>query len=947
MDKYRESDFQNEIKNIFVNKGWNNIGTNLKMVDETFFRDSLSKYLQIKYSIFENEIQEIFNNINNKLSSDWFKNNKIAFLDIIKNGISTELTRKNNKPNYKIFDFSNNKNNNYEIADEVWITKDSRMDIVLFVNGLPIFTFELKSIFEDNKTLKDAFNQIKGYLETDNPKFATFNIAQIVAKNYNFAKIGSICTKSIDDWYNLFSKNDPNSFFEIFKKIRISNYLKWGVLFSRGDKRLRKKIILRKHQYEAILKIQNAILNKKGGYIWHTQGSGKTVTISALISSFKFNENFASITSIIDVDRKELVSNMYNTLTSFDHDHFDGEKIEKATSRNELKKTLSQRKYKGIIISTTQKFGNWKEVSDRQDLIIISDEAHRSHSVNEDITNDKISYLEKINQALPNALRYGVTGTPIFETDKSTYNMFGELLHTYTMKQAEIDEIIVPLQVQFIDIPLKIKNKSKRLLQQKFKRIKEKGKIIDTSVDRLDFITDKIKEKFLSERANHNILNDDTLKAMVVTNSREQGYEIYKILRNKIFLNKEGKIHFIATDDKDRKNSEIHKYLRENSKNKSLWSERFKNEKTKIEMVVVVDMLLTGYNVPNLRLMFLDKEIQKHNLLQAISRANRKFGKKRIGTIFSFRDIKKELEETLRVYRETTKDTSNLIRTSKDAEERIKKLVQKIHNKYKLDMMKINFNEKLKEMHDIKNKYENNRQFIKTIQDIINLSTLVIKWKNEKLRIIVLLFKLILKTKQMASPSFIDITEKEFNDLLNSIQVNKKLVKETRFATLDEIFSLNISKKEIVLNIIKQKITEAIKKEFSFSREERETLLMQLEKIIKEYNGKNLDYIREKLNNFNNKVSKNSNLKEYTKLMLFQTKKIIRKELKPQTLNDIDKIFSEDNERWRQNPATKGKISNKIFKAIEKNEVDIGENEIIDIIHFTFEEIKNRGYYGY
>ncbi len=942
MENYYEKDFQKELVSLFVSKNWKQIEIDKnECLNKPFFERSLTKYLKNKYSISEDEINEIIANINEELSSSWFKNNKYGIINVIKNGITTKFIRENKKVPYKIIDFKNIKNNAFEIAKEVWIEEHAKVDVVLFINGLPIFVFELKSIMNDNATLKDAFEQIKTYLETDNPKFATFNVAQIVAKSFSDAKIGSICTSSIDGWYNIFKERKNDSFFEIFKKNKILNYLRWGVLFSKNNK---VKYILRHHQYDAVLKMQSAILNRKSGYIWHTQGSGKTITISALISSLKFDDKLISNTTIIDVDRITLSNNMFRTLQKIDPEHFNFESIQKANSRDHLKNYLAKRKYKGIIISTTQKFDNWGEISDRDDLIVISDEAHRTHSTKNYLLNDdKKTYLEKINQTLPNALKYGFTGTPIFETDKSTYAMFGECIHQYTMKQAEIDDIIVPIQIQIINAPLKIK-KDQKINLSKFKKIRRKKEIIDLSKDRLDFITDEIKKKFVSERNSHYSLGyEDTFKAMVVTNSKKQGHEIYKLLLKKIFENNTNKIHFIA-DDKDRRDAEVHKYLKKTSKNKRFWINDFQNAKTPIEIIVVVDMLLTGYDVPNLRLMFLDKNIQKHNLLQAITRVNRKFEKKQIGTVFSFKNIKAQLKETLKSYRDTTNDHSNLIQTSKDGEKSIKNLVKKINNDFGFDLTKINFKNPLLEVNKIKLELEENNQFNELIREINNLSTIVIKWKDKKLEKIALFCKLLFKSNQTKSPSFIDISDVEFRKLLNSTEIDKKLIKEVTYVSLDDVLSLKISDKQIILKIVEKKIIHAIKNDLSILKEERLTLFEQLKKIIQDYNNENFDITYEKIQNFGDLILKNNNFIEYTKLISKQAKLIINKNFSFKTLQKIDDKFKLNKEIWKQNPSTKKQLKREIREIILENEINLNEDQIQKIISEAFKEIESRGY---
>lgn len=933
--KYTEKEFQLEITKLIKSKGYNETIINNECKNEALNKKTLTNFLSLKYKIGDDEINEIINEIYRKIDrSSWYKNNKTAFLDFLRNGIQTKYTRKNNLSSYHLVDFNDINDNIFEIAQEVYINESSRVDIVLFVNGLPIYIFELKSAFRDEATLRDAFQQVKGYLTDENQLFATFNIAQIVAKNFNYSKIGSIGSNTLDTWFDIISEDGvTQDFVNFFSKKSVIEYLKWGVLFGKSNNK-KEKFILKKHQHQAIKNILKSLLINKGGYVWHTQGAGKTITMSALIIAMMRTNGLSNFTSIIDVDRTDLVDNVIDTFKKIDPIHFDDQFINKAKSRNELKEYLSTRKYRGVIVTTTQKFEDWGEVSSRDDLLIISDEAHRSHKESSVAINDK-TYLEKMQVALPNAIKIGFTGTPIFETDISTFAMFGECIHKYTMKQAEIDKVIVPINCSFYKIPLEIKREALEF-SGKYGKIIENKRIWSESNARLEYITDVIADKFKHSKMHHKSLDvktqhitEDKFKAMVVTDSKIEGFKIYKLLLQKIFKGDDKKIKFVASfsnqDEKERKNSEVNAYLNSTKNDKQVNILKFKEADSEIEVMVVVDMLITGYDVPNLRMLFLDKNVKMHNLLQTIARVNRKYPQKEYGTVISFRDLEEEMREALIAYTSTTNDHETIIKLSQNSEKEIEKICHKVLTEFKIDLISESENLVGYNANIIKDRWGEDKKFMTLINEIILVSSAIIKWENKMNARVAMLCKIIVQSKRFEKPTYIDISDEDFNKLLELTEVKKEFIKVIEYTSLSEIIHSNIND-ESMLNAFSIKMKAIINKDQSLTKEEKLSLLEQLKKIIENYNGKNKIEIIDEIITFEKSINKGKDLSILTKILIQTVKEVAKKDLADTTKFIINDYFEKMGAAFDIKQLTVGEQKNvkfKINEILRENEPDL------------------------
>lgn len=927
-----EREYQKDIINGFIKRGWIKKEKNNSLQPLDFYdKNELRKFLKKRYKfLIDNdlEISEIFSKIDSKINTNsWFDNNVSGLKDILNEGISTNYTKENEKKPYFLIDLNNPHNNNLSIQEEVWISYRSRVDIINFVNGLPLYIWELKTFKPNSGNLiKKAIAQIQRYVEDENTRIATFNLGLLVSQTIENTYIGSPKTSN-EFWFKPI-KNSGNfeSLLDYFEMKRIIDLIKWGTLFKNemGEKN---RIILRPHQYDSVIKSNDRISQGKGGYIWHTQGSGKTLTISALINSLSHFEGNSSFTTIIDVDRTELVDNMFNTLKSVLKKEL-GVSLKKAKSASELKNFLSNSKYRGVIVTTTQKFHNWGLLSEREDLLLISDEAHRTHSTPNLI--DEKTYLSKINECIPNAIKIGFTGTPIFEGDKKTYDQFGKEIDKYTMKDAEEDGIITKIYFSFAEIKLKLKENAD-LSGIDNKRLKS-SRIPDESLHRNEVLIDEIIKSFTKNKLYHKSQNrKDTYKSMIVTNSIKQGWIIY----NKILeLNSGIKISFVASPNRSNQEDNLFNFLNNTDKQKKD-IENFKDPFSNIEIMIVTDKLLTGYDVPNLRMMYIDKEIKSHNLLQTIARVNRRYKNKNEGFVTSFRNIQGELIEALNTYRNTTNDNEELVKYITSSDSMFDDILKKIENLIPIEYKKTNKSLYInKKAYEIKKMDDYSINKIKLLLDElerVNNIVYNVESKSKKWKVVALLY--LRNILNVNGSNWIAMSDEQFAKVLDSVEVDGEIQYSILNKSLDELLSFSKYLPESQsLEILNDAIEKIIKLKSDNSMQEKE-LLQRLKEIIAAYN-KDITDMKKFVNEINKMKSFSERLvnpSKWTKYMIEVLKKYIDN-VSFENVTCIDEGFKNVSDNWYTTyQSTKG-MKGEIFKILNDKNImgcDI-DNEIIE-----------------
>lgn len=577
----------------------------------------------------------------------------------------------------KIFDFETPTNNEFLVVNQFAIQGLEKVrwpDVVVFINGIPVAIFELKNPTIESATIHSAYDQLQNIYKKDIPDIFKYN--QILAiSDLTEARHGTI--SSSWEWFSVWKgiesedeKLEGISELEvlvkgIFHKTRLLDIIQNFIVFEadseKDTSKFTKKMCLY-HQYYGVNKAINETLraskprgNKKIGVFWHTQGSGKTLSMVFYTNKTKHLKELKSPTFLFLTDRNDLDDQFYKTFLRTGYNTL----AKQADSVKDLKEKLKTSAGE-LIFTTIQKFDTGKEkLSDRENIIVIADEAHRSQYA---------KLAANVRVALPNASFMGITGTPISMRNKDTRLVFGDHISEYKINQAVEDKATVPIYYEGRLVPLHLANKFideefealvfehefdiKETLKRKWARLEQAV----GSKDRLERIAKDIVEHF-----NNRGLEG---KGMIVTISRKVAVEMYKHI-SKISGAPETAVVISKPED-------FKKDIQEELNNKEL-EKRFKDPDNSLKMVIVCDMWLTGFDVPSLHTMYIDKPIKNHTLMQAIARVNRIFKDKPGGLIVDYIGIADDLKKALSIY------SSNI---QKEAMIPIEEIIAKMMEKY-------------------------------------------------------------------------------------------------------------------------------------------------------------------------------------------------------------------------------------------------------------------------
>ncbi|MFC0903326.1 type I restriction endonuclease subunit R [Clostridium sp. MT-14] len=621
-----------------------------------------------------------------------------------------------------IVDFENNSNNEFLVANQFTIVENEerRSDLVVFVNGIPLVVIELKSASDENVGIENAYNQIQTY-KRDIPSLFNYNAFCVISDGIN-AKAGTITSNEerFMNWRTIDGENiEPLSvpqyevlFKGMFEKERFVDIIKNFILFQEskeeekdsygnkiGDKKTIIKILAGYHQYFAVKKALektkiaiSAHGDRKIGVVWHTTGSGKSFTMvfyAALLA-----EKFNNPTIVVITDRNDLDDQLYRTFSKSEDllrqtprqadvrkltDEQKNQQVkENVREINGLYDLLNDRESGGIIFTTIQKFRPESDempvLTDRRNVIIIADEAHRSQYGLEAKTDTKTGkvkygYAKHLRDALPNASFIGFTGTPIENEDKSTPAVFGHYIDVYDMTRAVEDEATVKIYYENRVIKLETNDEELKKIDDEFEEItegqeereKEKNKSKWSRLEAVVGSPNRIK-KLAQDIVSHYEEKAKTVdgKAMIVCMSRKICVDLYDaIVKLRPDWHSDdlykGKIKIVMTGsaaDEPR----MQKHIGGKQRRDTL-AKRMKDNEDELKIVIVRDMWLTGFDVPSLHTMYIDKPMKGHNLIQAISRVNRVFKDKAGGVIVDYLGILESLKKALNEY--TDNDRKN------------------------------------------------------------------------------------------------------------------------------------------------------------------------------------------------------------------------------------------------------------------------------------------------
>lgn len=658
------------------------------------------------------------------------ENNKY-FHNIMVNGMDVSFKEDGNIRTKKayIIDFENINNNEYLAVNQLVVVgkENRRPDIVIFINGLPIVVVELKSATDENVSIEEAYNQIQTY-KKDIPALFNYNAFCVLSDGLH-AKVGTI-TSNIERYMNWRTVDGENIaplgmpqydvlFSGMFPRERILDIIKNFILFQNdsknlldddgnkiGEEQVTIKILAGYHQYfavkKAIEKTRVATANngdRKIGVVWHTQGSGKS--FSMVFYTGNLIREFNNPTIVVLTDRNDLDEQLYGTFAkSADLLGEEPKRADKRKLSDEDKKAnasckdnskvkyglfdlLNGRQSGGIIFTTIQKFkpedGEMPVLTDRKNVIVMADEAHRSQygldaktTSSDEEADVKYGYAKYLRDALPNASYIGFTGTPIEFEDKSTPMVFGDYIDIYDMTQAVDDGATVKIYYENRIIKLNTDNEELEKIDEEFEELsegyeehqKEKMKGKFSKMEAIVGSPNRVKE-LAKDIVSHYEEKSKSItgKAMIVCMSRKICVDLYneiEKLRPSWCSDDEnkGKIKVVITG-----NASDDEYIQKHVGGKSrrdLLAKRMKDNKDELEIVIVRDMWLTGFDVPSMHTMYVDKPMKGHNLMQAIARVNRVFKNKSGGVVVDYIGILESLKTALKQYTESDRGNTGI-----------------------------------------------------------------------------------------------------------------------------------------------------------------------------------------------------------------------------------------------------------------------------------------------
>ncbi len=688
---YTESNYENAIIELFQQKlGYNYIYAPdyTRDYSNPLYEDMLISCLaRINRKLPQDAINEAIYKLKNFESGTLLQKN-IVLMDYLQNGIPVKYFENGEERNAIVYliDYENINNNDFTVANQWTFTENSekRPDVLLFVNGLPLVMIELKSPSREETDVSAAYRQLRNYMH-EIPSMFYYN-AILVMSDLMTSKAGTITSgedrfmewKTTDGSYENTQYAQFDTFFEgVFEKKRFIDILKNFICFNAdGEKTF--KILAGYHQYFAVKKAvekakEATETDGKGGVFWHTQGSGKS--LSMVFYARLLQEKLNAPTIVVITDRNDLDDQLYGQFSRCKD--FLRQTPVRADSRLHLKELIAGRQANGIIFTTMQKFEeNDAPLSDRRNIIVMADEAHRgqyglsekveikTYQEGELTVKTKIGTARIIRDSLPNATYIGFTGTPISSKDRSTREVFGDYIDIYDMTQAVEDGATKPVYYESRVIHLKLDNDTLAMIDNEYARMEDyaDGYVIDKSkkeLGRLEAIlgSDETIDSLVIDILDHYENNRENLltgKAMIVAYSRTIAMKIYqKLLELRpAWGEKVGVVMTAGNDDPEEWGKIIG-----NKAHKDELARRFKDDHSPMKIAIVVDMWLTGFDVPSLATMYVYKPMIGHNLMQAIARVNRVFKEKEGGLIVDYVGIASALRHAMNAY--TKRDKNN------------------------------------------------------------------------------------------------------------------------------------------------------------------------------------------------------------------------------------------------------------------------------------------------
>ncbi|MFO1346422.1 MAG: type I restriction endonuclease subunit R [Rhodocyclaceae bacterium] len=636
-----------------------------------------------------------------------------SFHRLLLSGVAVEFSVGDDKKTdlVHLIDFANPQHNEFLVINQFTVTgakQPRRPDLVVFINGLPLAVIELKNPANEQTDVWDAFNQLQTYKDEISDLFNS-NEALVVSDGWT-ARVGSLTANAerMLPWRTIANEDDrPRLQLELETVVRgffspelFLDYIRHFVLFEQDGDAVIKKIA-GYHQFHAVREAVRATViaasspekgllevwedratygkevkpgSRKAGVVWHTQGSGKSITMACYAGKLLQQPEMKNPTLVVVTDRNDLDGQLFSTFCAA------GDLLKttplQAGSRDELRDMLASRQAGGIIFTTVQKFALLNEedehplLSDRSNIVVISDEAHRSQYGTKGRFDEKagkyvFGYAKHLRDALKNATFIGFTGTPISLEDKDTRAVFGDYVSIYDIQDAVDDGATVPIYYESRLAKLDVKQAEIDALNEQVDEVvedeediasREKTKSEWAALEKLVGAEPRLAQ-VAKDLVEHFETRSATLdgKAMIVCMSRDICAQLYKAITT---LRpdwhdddpEKGAIKVVMTGSAaDKELLQPHLYSKQVKKR---LEKRFKDAKDPLKLVIVRDMWLTGFDAPCCHTMYVDKPMKGHNLMQAIARVNRVFKNKPGGLVVDYIGIANELKAALKTYTE-------------------------------------------------------------------------------------------------------------------------------------------------------------------------------------------------------------------------------------------------------------------------------------------------------
>ena len=977
-----------------------------RKLDDFFNKELLLDCLKrINRITDENVLNEAINHITRLENPSLFERN-FTFHKCLIDGITVESKDYDVNPLIRLIDFENPSNNVFQVSHQLKFNegRSTRIpDVIVFINGLPLVVMELKSFDEDatDATLEHAYTQLGSNSEHDGyrydiPTLFNYNCFLVISDGV-YTKVGTLTSKI--DRYNEWKSVSGEKGYDdscvtklnilmdgLFNQARLLDVIRNNLFFiiDKNDKPV--KIMAQYHQYfgvnKALVSIKKTIKphgDGKAGIVWHTQGSGKSFSMVMLAHRLLQDKSLDVPTIVLLTDRIDLDDQLYKTF--FSARNYLKCEPQIALSRSDLVQKLGSLKQGGIILTTVGKFDKENlPKNERSNIIVMTDEAHRGHYgiyetvhyVKDEVTKEmeavfKYGVEKYIREALPNATFIGFTGTPVSTKDKQTTDIFGNIIDVYDMTQSVIDGSTVKLYyesrlakvwaddgvLQQIDEYYDDLEKTEQADANSIERSKAEMSKLKVILEDDDMITLFAKDILAHYEERKGFLNG---KAMIVCQTRFAAAKLY----NKIIeLKPEYKDSTILVVTESNKDTEEMRQLFKNSDYRKELGEEFKKDSSKYKIAIVVDMWLTGFDVPDLDVMYFIKRMKSYNLMQAIARVNRVYPGKFYGLVVDYIGLGKALDEALTEY--TDRDRTNNVQDIKNEIYNILKEKLSILNEwfYKQDKAKFFSNDSLMRFTAIQegaqfileDKKKREDPFIKDISLAIKQAFVVcggICTTEEKSDVMYYLAirSYILKLRNKTG----SVSTKEMNDYVSSLLADAIKGDEVKVLTKDKDDSVNVidllsAEKiaelraknpphvfvEIVKKLLEKAIAESRKSNYFKSQEYSK----RLRKILEKYNDRDATFAPEStivdLVSFASEMVQDEN--EANKLGIFGRERafydaLVRDKSAQELLNDetlkliarelkevVEEYASTD---WANKESTRAKMRTKIKECLRK-----------------------------